>query len=57
MRRELWMFSLVELLVVVGTFEVGFYFASWEFRDRRWKVLAESDVIGCHIDKGWSCND
>lgn len=24
------MLSLVELLVIIGTFEVGFYFASWD---------------------------
>lgn len=33
MRRELWMFSLVELLVTVGTFEVGFCFALWDKHD------------------------
>lgn len=24
--------------------------------DKRWKILAESDIIGCHIDKDWSSN-
>lgn len=33
MRRELWMFSLVELSVTVGTFEVGFCFALWDKYD------------------------